>query len=217
MQETRAAGGQGRGVLGLSDLQPCRRPGRPEGKEEDEESAATLCPEVAEKKQVLLAMFDYEARQDSPGGFKELSLTKGQMLEFLGEHNEHWWRARGEEGAEGCVPSSYVILKNNNTTLPWLEYSALLTKEEERKERVKRQVQLKQAEEGKGFPPPPLQQPSRVAKPYVSAYNRDAQVKKGPDEYYCEVCEKQLNGLKPYQAHMVSKAHKEEMALRGSS
>lgn len=103
------------------------------------------------------------------------------------------------------------------TTLPWLEYSALLTKEEERKERVKRQVQLKQAEEGKGFPPPPLQQPSRVAKPYVSAYNRDAQVKKGPDEYYCEVCKKQLNGLKPYQAHMVSKAHKEEMALRGSS
>eukprot|EP00731_Ephydatia_muelleri_P032869 Em0024g413a len=109
--------GRGRGVLGLSDLQPCRRPGRcPEDSREEEKSGATSSSEVAEKKQVLVAMFDYEARQDSPGGFNELSLTKGQMLEFLGEHNEHWWRARGEGGTEGCVPSSYVILKNNNVS-----------------------------------------------------------------------------------------------------
>ena len=84
-------------------------------------------------------------------------------------------------------------------------------KEEERKERAKRHTQLKQAESGKGFPPPPLQ--PKAPKPYVSAYNRDAQVKGGPDEYFCEVCNKHLNGPKPYQAHMVSKAHKEEVAL----
>ena len=30
-------------------------------------------------------------------------------------------------------------------------------------------------------------------------------------QYYCEICDKQLNGPKPYQAHMVSKAHKEEV------
>ena len=35
----------------------------------------------------------------------------------------------------------------------------------------------------------------------------------GGKQYYCEVCEKQLNGPKPYQAHMNSKAHKEEVAL----
>ena len=91
-------------------------------------------------------MFDYEAKQDSPGGFQELSLTKGihhliemacpissyftitttstiapgQMLEYLGEHNEHWWKAKNEEGMEGCVPSSYVILKSNvRCVVPW--------------------------------------------------------------------------------------------------
>ena len=35
----------------------------------------------------------------------------------------------------------------------------------------------------------------------------------GSRPYYCEVCEKQLNGPKPFQAHMASKAHKEEVAL----
>ncbi|XP_046860254.1 uncharacterized protein LOC124453483 [Xenia sp. Carnegie-2017] len=33
---------------------------------------------------------------------------------------------------------------------------------------------------------------------------------------YCEICDKQLNGPKPYQAHMVSKAHKEEVAAQSS-
>ena len=36
----------------------------------------------------------------------------------------------------------------------------------------------------------------------------------GGKQYYCEVCVKQLNGPKPYQAHMASRAHKEELALR---
>ena len=35
-----------------------------------------------------------------------------------------------------------------------------------------------------------------------------------PKQYYCEICDKQLNGPKPYQAHMVSKAHKEEVAAQ---
>lgn len=35
----------------------------------------------------------------------------------------------------------------------------------------------------------------------------------GGKQYYCEVCDKQLNGPKPYQAHMSSKAHREELAL----
>lgn len=210
--------GRGRGVLGLCDLETCRRPGRPEeGEAEEKEEEAnpettSRHPDETPMKQVLLAMFDYEAKTDSPGGFKELSLTKGQMLTFLGEHNEHWWMARDSEGVEGCVPSSYVILKNNNTTLPWLEHSALLMKEEERKERVKRQMQLKQSESGNGFPPPPLQ--PKFVKPYVSAYNREAEVKGGPSEYFCEVCNKHLNGPKPYQAHLASKAHKEEVAAQ---
>ena len=28
-------------------------------------------------------------------------------------------------------------------------------------------------------------------------------------EFYCEICDKQLNGPQPYKAHMNSKGHKE--------
>ena len=31
--------------------------------------------------------------------------------------------------------------------------------------------------------------------------------------YYCAICQKQLNGPKPYGAHMTSKAHKEEVEI----
>ena len=50
---------------------------------------------------------------------------------------------------------------------------------------------------------------------YVSAYNRGKQQSSSSNSvnYYCEVCDKHLNGPKPFQAHMVSKAHKEELAL----
>jgi hypothetical protein len=47
----------------------------------------------------------------------------------------------------------------------------------------------------------------------VSAYARNQPSDSGSNNYYCEVCEKKFNGPKPYQAHMVSKAHKEEVAL----
>ncbi len=51
----------------------------------------------------------------------------------------------------------------------------------------------------------------------MSAYNKPAAAEKeektpNPD-WYCDVCEKQLNGPKPYGAHMASKAHKEEVEL----
>ena len=55
-----------------------------------------------------------------------------------------------------------------------------------------------------------------VLKPYVSAYNRQEkseQSKATENDYYCSVCDKKLNGPKPYAAHMVSKAHKEEVQI----
>lgn len=51
---------------------------------------------------------------------------------------------------------------------------------------------------------------------YVSAYRREEGGQSsggGAGNFYCEVCDKKLNGPKPYQAHMASKAHKEELAL----
>ena len=57
------------------------------------------------------------------------------------------------------------------------------------------------------------------AKPYTSAYNR---VGGGPaaganaKQFYCELCDKQLNGPTPFRSHMVSKAHKYELEYRNS-
>ena len=80
----------------------------------------------------------------------------GQLLELLGEHpdNEHWWEVRDEDGTQGFVPSSYLIIKDDQA-LPWLQATALKSEEEERKIRVRRLAQQKAALEGKGFGPGP--------------------------------------------------------------
>jgi len=46
-------------------------------------------------------------------------------------------------------------------------------------------------------------------KPYKSAYEKDSTP--ANSQYFCEVCQKQLNGPQPYTAHMNSKAHREEV------
>ena len=83
-------------------------------------------------------------------------MTIGQLLEFLGERkdNEHWWIVKNEDGEEGSVPSSYIIVKEEQS-LPWLQAAALKSEEEERKVRVSRLAQQKAAMEGKGFGPAP--------------------------------------------------------------
>lgn len=55
-----------------------------------------------------------------------------------------------------------------------------------------------------------------VLQPYVSAYGGGGGGGQAQD-YYCEVCAKKLNGPVPYQAHLKSKAHKEEVALLNES
>ena len=64
-----------------------------------------------------------------------------------------------------------------------------------------------------------------MLQPYMSAYGRDPAGGGGgggsgggqAQDYYCEVCAKKLNGPVPYQAHLKSKAHKEEVALLNES
>ena len=97
--------------------------------------------------------------------------------------------------------------------LPWLALSSIQSEEAERKERSRRLAQQHAASQGIGFGPPPKQ---LTPKPYVSAYSCNQKSTATQSNYYCEVCDKQLNGPKPYQAHMVSKAHKEEVALRNA-
>ena len=46
-------------------------------------------------------------------------------------------------------------------------------------------------------------------KKYVSTYEHEEVKKMKLKEFYCEICQKQLNGPQPYRAHMNSKVHKE--------
>jgi len=50
-------------------------------------------------------------------------------------------------------------------------------------------------------------------KPYKSAYDKESTTPAANNQYFCEVCQKQLNGPQPYSAHMNSKAHFEEVEL----
>ena len=46
-------------------------------------------------------------------------------------------------------------------------------------------------------------------KKYVSTYEHQEIKEMKLKEFYCEICDKQLNGPQPYRAHMNSKGHKE--------
>jgi len=50
-------------------------------------------------------------------------------------------------------------------------------------------------------------------KAYKSAYDKDKDTAPANRQYFCEVCQKQLNGPQPYTAHMNSRAHREEVEL----
>ena len=53
-------------------------------------------------------------------------------------------------------------------------------------------------------------------KPYKSAYapkERETIATEDEENYYCKVCEKKFNGPIPYNVHLNSKAHKEELEL----
>ena len=53
---------------------------------------------------------------------------------------------------------------------------------------------------------------------FVLAYNHNTgETTLQAKLWYCEVCNKQLNGPKPYQAHIVSRAHKDELEAQGHS
>lgn len=58
-------------------------------------------------------------------------------------------------------------------------------------------------------------------KPYKSAYVKDpapgtvpAAAAAAASRWYCEVCAKSFNGPQPYNAHMLSRAHKDELAAQ---
>ncbi|EDO45784.1 predicted protein [Nematostella vectensis] len=219
------AKGRGRGMLRLEYWSPCRRPGqardptikpvavsdlvRPQGKSTDAKKQHANGPPVPPIKEgskpvQLLAKYNYKANPNRPGGFDEMSLTAGEKLEFIATHsvNPYWWEAKREESGEvAFVPASYImVLESKLETLPWLE--------DMKAAKEKRKEEMEETNSGIfGNAPPPL------FKPYVSAYSRthDSTAPESARKFYCEVCDKTLNGPKPYQAHMVSRAHRDEV------
>ncbi|KAF7258245.1 hypothetical protein EG68_04776 [Paragonimus skrjabini miyazakii] len=53
----------------------------------------------------VIARFDFTA-EDS----EELSFFRGDVIEVIGQENEHWWRGRLPNGRTGLFPSNYVDL-----------------------------------------------------------------------------------------------------------
>lgn len=49
---------------------------------------------------------------------------------------------------------------------------------------------------------------------FFLAYGNNANKSSTSENFYCEVCDKKFNGPIPYEVHLKSKAHKEEMAIR---
>ena len=54
----------------------------------------------------------------------------------------------------------------------------------------------------------------------ITAYEKTggqtaANARMAAKEFYCEICDKNLNGPQPYKMHMSSKAHREEMEYQG--
>lgn len=94
--------GRGKGVLGLKDLRPCRRPGEETTmvREKTEAPSTSLethtgkvailsVPEgtrtshlfflVASQLQVVVVLYDYTANPGNPGGFAELTVKNGKL------------------------------------------------------------------------------------------------------------------------------------------
>ena len=91
--------GRGRGILGLKDFSPSRKPGAQEDSTNSKSSQSKvsllqhddlimldncILGDRGEKDGVIsklvVALHNYEANPDSPGGFQELPLKKGEFI-----------------------------------------------------------------------------------------------------------------------------------------
>ncbi|XP_071838793.1 uncharacterized protein [Apostichopus japonicus] len=205
------AKGRGRGFRPTGPFSPSRRPGEKKDPAEinqavhgdvggDKNDCTTQAqdrssgdqakhlPEIS-KDHKYIAKFNYKANPNSPLGEAEVDLKQGEFLTVMEKHkvNPIWWKVKLENGKQGFVPAKYVQkVEEKITTLPWLANKEIDTKDEQ--------------------PPTSVKAPP---KPYVSAYSKEEKLK----QYYCGICEKQLNGPQPYSAHMASKDHKLEVEV----
>ncbi|KAK3581357.1 hypothetical protein CHS0354_016200 [Potamilus streckersoni] len=146
--------------------------------------------------QKLLVKYKYAANPNSPLGSNELSIKQKDIVYFICQHpsNSHWIKVHNpEDGQEGYVPASYVmVMEEELTSLPWLQSASSSVPQE-----------------------------AAEWKPYKSAYvpkgkEQPASSSNSINTFYCDVCSKEFNGPIPYQVHLKSRAHNEEVnALLG--
>ncbi|XP_071949612.1 uncharacterized protein [Antedon mediterranea] len=204
VKETSKQGGRGwrgRGWRGrgFRSEQTSRRPGEEAATSPSVQSSQNNArkPTTTESDKVqYLVKYSYQANAKSPLGLAELTIKQGQKVTFIKKHseNDQWSCVQGDDGQEGYVPSSYVMeLESKPSTLPWLQNS----KDMEEK------TEDKWGDCGSSKP---------IFKPYKPTYRENEyDVPKELNPYYCKICDKKLNGISPYNAHMASKAHKEEV------
>ncbi|XP_065656208.1 tyrosine-protein kinase BTK isoform X2 [Hydra vulgaris] len=196
--------GRGRGVLALNSLEPCPKP---IGLNTDlQKSLLNSVDSVVEVKPALpelMAKYSYKADGLQSGGFFELTIKQGEKLYLIKKShiptsNPHWWEVKNTQGQVGYVPAKYcLVLEEKLTSLPWLESKRLM-------ENIDMEATSKI-----------LNEPRKI-KPYVSTYQSNqiatqSSLKSTVEkQFYCEICDKTLNGPQPYKMHLASKNHREE-------
>lgn len=164
----------------------------------------------------LLAKFSYQANVEQPGGFVEMSMKAQDTIFYLETHPAQplWWKVRGSDSTIGYVPAKYCMLVEEKVdSLPWLEKKKKKDKEDKEREMKNMQIKTEQLSLGgeqRGFGAPLDCKPTHKA--YIPSYSSsisesNSSAKKS--EYYCELCDKELNGPTPYRMHMKSKNHRE--------
>lgn len=186
------------GAVGAGDQQAVQRPTETAAAVATtaKQSTDVKAPSVAAAGQRLIAKYNYTANASSPLGVNaELSLRQLDKMVMIGPHpqQQFWWMVELDGGQRGYVPANYVMpFEDKVTSLPWLANKPVET-----------------------VLPPVSNAPY---KPYKSAYDKSAPSSSTvKPEYFCDVCQKQLNGPQPYSAHMSSKAHREEVELLKSA
>lgn len=168
----------------------------------------------------MIAKYSYTGKHGRPGGFDEISIKQGEKLKLICKGHEPtknplWWEVINERGEQGFVPASFcMIIEKAPTALPWLENKRLQEEQEEKKKEAELETRRGTSTFGAPAPGPPK------IKEYKSAYSTSTPQPRNKaeaaKEYYCEICDKNLNGPQPYKAHMSSKAHREEVEYQQS-
>ena len=65
--------------------------------------------------------YNYQGNANSPLG-RELTISRKTPVEFVSRHDEHWVEVRTEQGDQGYVPATYVMVSLNQASKDPLDH-----------------------------------------------------------------------------------------------